>query len=215
MPGHSGERICWARDLFWFRRGPPRAHVGCSARFPPPAVGGPPPDKRRGGGDEDQKRLCQARDLLMDEIRRSAHATVAPQPRWMAPGSAWAPPAPKVYALKAEKHSARAAPHAHRRWPKDPVPKAAPAQAAPQRRSRPSGCAWPPPSCLTTPEVPPETEEEYKKMYGQGYNMMRQMGYCVGSGCGREGQGSLRSVEAVGHGHHGLGWRSGAKRRRQ
>ncbi len=192
------------------------------------------------GGDEDQKRLCQARDLLME----SAYARVASHPAQAASPTPKAS-APKASPARAAPHFARAAPCAReaeedareaeedyresfRRWhawsglaagvppkPKAPAPKAAPARAAPQRRSCPSGCAWPPPSCLTTPEHPPETEEDYKKMYGTGYDMMKKMGFQVGSGCGRDGQGSLRpveAVEAVERGHRGLGWRPGAKR---
>ena len=60
-----------------------------------------------------------------------------------------------------------------------------------------------------------EENEEDEEMYGQGYEMLKRVGFQVGSGCGSEGQGSLRPVEAVEHGHHGVGWRSGAKGRKQ
>ena len=95
MPGHAGERICWARELFGFAEDIHLRMSDVQRAFRHLSLE-VHPDKRRGGGDEDQKRLCQARDLLVEEIKRSAHATVAPQPRRTAPGAAGAPPTPKV-----------------------------------------------------------------------------------------------------------------------
>ena len=95
MPGHAIERICWARELFGFAEDIHLRMSDVQRAFRHLSLE-VHPDKRRGGGDEDQKRLCQARDLLVEETKRSAHATVAPQPRRTAPGAAGAPPTPKV-----------------------------------------------------------------------------------------------------------------------
>ena len=238
MPEPFVERIRWARALLGFPEDLNVRTCDVQRAFRRLSLE-VHPDKRPNCGGEDQKRLCQARDQLME----SAHARLASHP----PGAASPTPkasAPKASPARAAPHFVRAAPYARgaeeyarqaeedyndliRRWiawggmaagspptPKDPAPKAAPARAAPQRRSFSSGCAWPPPSGLATSEAPPETEEEYKEMYGQGYNMLKKMGFQVGSGCGRDGQGSLRPVEAVEveRGHGGLGWRPGVKR---
>ena len=65
--------------------------------------------------------------------------------------------------------------------------------------------AWAAPKHASAAKNAPETEEDYIEIYGSGYKMMKKMGFQPGSGCGREGQGRVRPVEADRRGRQGLG----------